>query len=205
MSNKIPTIGSRIQVFRGHAKKTSGGLTKSDLMMNKHGRVVSKSKHFTAKKEKRLLKYGYGTQKGKFGYVKINSKSRKSHSKKMKGGMSPLSPLDLSENTNFVGGSGISTLYSPGSAAWAGDTIGGSSMTDYGDNSTDVQIRAGMTGGRNRSRSRSYGRSKALALGRSRGMAFKSRSARFAMRGGTGNRSVGNIGSDALQLRAGNA
>ena len=49
------TIGSRRQVWNGTAKKTSGGLTKSDLMMS-HGRIVSKSKHFSAKKEMRLLK-----------------------------------------------------------------------------------------------------------------------------------------------------
>jgi hypothetical protein len=36
----------------------------------------------TAKKEKRLVKAGYGTKKGKFGYVKIS----KSKSKKMRGG-----------------------------------------------------------------------------------------------------------------------
>jgi hypothetical protein len=75
-------IGSRRQVWNGTAKKTSGGLTKSDLMMS-HGRIVSKSKHFSAKKEMRLLKYGYGTKKGKFGFVKVGS--RKRH-KKMRGG-----------------------------------------------------------------------------------------------------------------------
>jgi hypothetical protein len=31
---------------------------------------VSKKKHLTAKKEKRLEKHGYFAQKGKFGYVK---------------------------------------------------------------------------------------------------------------------------------------
>ena len=55
-------IGSRRQVWNGTAKKTSGGLTRSDLIMS-HGRIVSKSKHFSAKKEMRLLKHGYGTKK----------------------------------------------------------------------------------------------------------------------------------------------
>ena len=50
MTGKIHTIGSRAQVWHGTAKKTSGGLLKSDLMMNKAGRIVSKAKHFTAKK-----------------------------------------------------------------------------------------------------------------------------------------------------------
>ena len=52
------TIGSRRQVWNGTAKRTSGGLSKSDLMMS-HGRIVSKSKHFSAKKEMLLLKHGY--------------------------------------------------------------------------------------------------------------------------------------------------
>lgn len=68
--------GSRAQVYHGTAYKTSGELKKRDLFMNKHGRIVSAKKHKTAKKEKRLLKHGYGTKKGKFGYVKVN-KTRK--------------------------------------------------------------------------------------------------------------------------------
>jgi hypothetical protein len=80
------TIGSRRQVWNGTAKRTSGGLTKSDLMMS-HGRIVSKSKHFSAKKEMRLLKYGYGSKKGKFGYVKIRTKKNRKGHRRMKGGM----------------------------------------------------------------------------------------------------------------------
>ncbi len=67
--------GSRAQVWHGTAYKTSGGLTKSHLMQNHAGRIVSKAKHTTAKKEMRLIKHGYGTQKGKFGFVKLNSSS----------------------------------------------------------------------------------------------------------------------------------
>jgi hypothetical protein len=63
-------FGSRQQVYNGTAYKTEGLLVKSDLMMNKWGRIVSKKKHFTAKKEKRLEKNGYFAKKGKFGYVK---------------------------------------------------------------------------------------------------------------------------------------
>ena len=70
-------VGSRAQVHHGTAYKTSGGLTKNDIIMNKNGRIVSKKKHNTAKKEKRLVKAGYGTKKGKFGFVKIGTKSRK--------------------------------------------------------------------------------------------------------------------------------
>lgn len=66
-------IGSRAQVWHGTAYKTAGGLTKSHLMQNKSGRIVSKAKHNTAKSDNRLVKAGYGTKKGTFGYVKLNS------------------------------------------------------------------------------------------------------------------------------------
>jgi len=72
--------GSRAQVLHGTAYKTSGGLKKHEIMMNKNGRIVSRKKHMTAKKEKRLVKAGYGTKKGKFGYVKLDK------SKKQRGG-----------------------------------------------------------------------------------------------------------------------
>ena len=41
----VKTVGSKLEVWRGSAKHTSGGLTKVDLMLNKHGKVVSKAKH----------------------------------------------------------------------------------------------------------------------------------------------------------------
>lgn len=67
-------FGSRQQVWNGTAYKTAGELTKSHLMMNKRGRIVSAAKHATAKKEKRLQKHGYFAKKGKFGYVKKSVK-----------------------------------------------------------------------------------------------------------------------------------
>jgi hypothetical protein len=79
----MKTFGSRAEVFHGTAKKTSGGLEKKDLLQNKHGEIVSRKKHNTAKKEKRLEKYGFFTQKGKFGYVKRDGK-RKSKAKSRK-------------------------------------------------------------------------------------------------------------------------
>ena len=63
-------IGTRAQVWHGTAYKTSGGLTKKDLVYTKRGRWVSRKKHLSAKKEKRLEKHGYFTKKGTFGYVK---------------------------------------------------------------------------------------------------------------------------------------
>ena len=77
-------VGSRAQVMHGTAYKTGygkQGLTKKDLMMNKHGRIVSVLKHKTAKKDKRLEKAGYFTKKGKFGYVKRNKTEKKSKRK----------------------------------------------------------------------------------------------------------------------------
>jgi hypothetical protein len=111
-------IGTRAQVWHGTAYKTSGGLVKSDIIKNHAGRIVSKSKHMSAKREMRLVKAGYGTKKGKFGYVKLNSKSKKSKksrkSRKMRGGsvMKPLSPSNISgeiDNGQY------------GSSSWSGD------------------------------------------------------------------------------------
>jgi len=100
-------IGTRAQVYHGTAFKTSGGLKKSDLIKNKNGRIVSKAKHFTAKREKRLVKHGFGTKKGVFGFVRLGSKGKSSKGKstKRKGGscsmkrggsgLSPLEPMPL--------------------------------------------------------------------------------------------------------------
>jgi len=82
-------LGSRAEVFHGKARQTTGGLRKKDLMKNKHGEIVSKKKHRTAKKEQRLKKHGYFTEKGKFGFVKRtpqSSKSKKSQRKTAKKG-----------------------------------------------------------------------------------------------------------------------
>lgn len=138
MTGKTKIIGTRAQVWHGTCKKTSGGLTKSDLMMNKHGHIVSRAKHNTAKKEKRLLKYGYGTQKGKFGFVKIGSRKMRRGSKKMrksmKGGYSnsAFSPSDM--NASYM----------------LGDGIAGQGITQFDSGSADPQILATMVGGRRR-------------------------------------------------------
>lgn len=79
-------FGSRHQVWNGTAYKTAGELTKTDLVMNKWGRIVSRKKHATAKKEKRLQKYGYFSQKGKFGYV------RRSKTRRTRGGDGEVAP-----------------------------------------------------------------------------------------------------------------
>ena len=123
------TIGSRAQVWHRTAKKTSGGLTRNHLMMNKSGRIVSKAKHNTAKKENRLLKHGYGTKKGKFGFVKIGSRKNRKGSKKMRGGiilggsgMGELSPADA--NANYMIKNVVPQQFSPLDRALVGGKRG---------------------------------------------------------------------------------
>jgi len=77
-------FGSRQQVYNGTAYKTSGELKKDDLMFNKWGRIVSKKKHSTAKKEKRLEKAGYYAKKGKFGFVKKTARKSRRNNKTKK-------------------------------------------------------------------------------------------------------------------------
>lgn len=114
--DKQRTIGSRAEVWHGTAKKTSGGLTKSQLIKNKHGRIVSKKKHSTAKKENRLVKAGYGTKKGHFGYVMKNGKmsGKKSRSRKHRGGMNHNGSSGVSSNSqNFNNPSNDSSSSGP--------------------------------------------------------------------------------------------
>jgi len=68
-------IGSRAQVHHGTAYKTAGKLTKDKIFMNKNGRIVSRKKHATAKKERRLEKAGYFAKKGTFGAVRKDGKN----------------------------------------------------------------------------------------------------------------------------------
>lgn len=63
--------GSRRQVYNGTAYKTKGNLKQGDIKKNKQNRFVSVKKSLMATKEQRLLKYGYGARKGKFGYVRV--------------------------------------------------------------------------------------------------------------------------------------
>lgn len=57
MTEKL--IGSRAEVMHGTAIKTSGGLTKKHLKYNKAGRIVSKHKSRTAKKEFHKVKKSF--------------------------------------------------------------------------------------------------------------------------------------------------
>lgn len=115
-------IGTRAQVWHGTAYKTTGGLTKGDLMQNKAGRIVSRAKHNTAKREKRLVKAGFLTKKGHFGFIKDGKSMRKRRgrkgsrkgSRRMRGGMSPLSPTEY--NGEGVGTSGVNLQFVAGNA-----------------------------------------------------------------------------------------
>jgi hypothetical protein len=116
-------IGTRAQVWHGTAYKTSGGLTKGDLIQNKAGRIVSKAKYHSAKKEMRLVKAGYGTKKGKFGFVKLNKSSKRGgegvqmeissmggkHSRRHRRGGAPLghSPVNPPSKPTIAGGASL--------------------------------------------------------------------------------------------------
>jgi hypothetical protein len=68
--SEVRAIGSRISVYNGFANHTSGNLYKKDLMKNKRGRIVSKKKHFSEKKSKKL--------KGFKPFTKSNNPHKKS-------------------------------------------------------------------------------------------------------------------------------
>ena len=87
-------------------------------MQNKSGRIVSKAKHNSAKREKRLVKAGYLTKKGQFGFVKNGKSMKKGRkgkgSRKMRGGMYALSPSDY--DGKGVGTSGNAVQFTAGNA-----------------------------------------------------------------------------------------
>jgi len=59
-------IGSKAEVYHGTKEKTSGGLTKKDLMKH-NGRIISRKKHALGKKAiKHLFALGYKPKKGTF-------------------------------------------------------------------------------------------------------------------------------------------
>ena len=112
-------IGTRAQVWHGTAYKTTGGLTKSHIMKNKSGRIVSKAKHMSAKKDKRLVKAGYLTKKGQFGFIKNGKTMRKGRkgSRKMRGGMAlggNLSPMDYDGQGQGLRGDSVGVQFAAG-------------------------------------------------------------------------------------------
>jgi hypothetical protein len=108
----VKANGSRAQVMNGNAKHTKGGLTKKDLMYNKHGRIVSRRKHNIGKKTiKHLYKLGYKPKKGSF---KLFRKGRGKSNKRGGGGLPPLSPTEY--NGAGVETSGVRLQFVAGNA-----------------------------------------------------------------------------------------
>jgi hypothetical protein len=115
-------IGTRAQVWHGTAYKTTGGLTRNDIMKNKSGRIVSKSKYHSAKRDKRLVKAGYFTKKGHFGFVKrgktmkhMRGKKSKRHHRGGNGINYALNPTDY--DGEGVGTSGVDVQFIAGNAS----------------------------------------------------------------------------------------
>jgi hypothetical protein len=80
--SSVKIIGSKAQVFHGNATHTSGGLKKTDLVKNKHGRIVSKKKQAAGFKSLQyLIKAGYEPVKGKFGHGGKKAKREEKESK----------------------------------------------------------------------------------------------------------------------------
>jgi hypothetical protein len=115
-------VGSRAAVWHGTAHHTKGGLTKAQLMLNKRGRIVSRKKHATAKRDRRLEKAGYKTRKGHFGFVKASTKGgrrRRGHrSRRHRGGNGINYALTPSHfDGKGVGTSGVDLQFVAGNAA----------------------------------------------------------------------------------------
>jgi hypothetical protein len=135
MVKHIKRVGSRAEVVHGSAKQTSGGLSKHDLIKNpKTGRIVSRRKHLSAKRENRLRKYGYGTKKGHFGSFRLTRKKGK------RGGYASNSFSPASIDEVSVGKPDTSM---------SGNGIAGAGVTDFEQQgSIGVQLRSGATGGK---------------------------------------------------------
>jgi hypothetical protein len=91
-TKKVSGVGSKLQVWRGAKRSTSGGLKKKDLMMTKHGRIVSKKQHAAGKKAiKRLFSLGYKPTKGRFIAMRksmVDGRRKGRKSRKVRGGAS---------------------------------------------------------------------------------------------------------------------
>lgn len=59
----VMRVGTKRQVYNGTAKQTAGGLTLSELMKNKHGKIVSKKKHQQAMRNNNLGEFLYRNKK----------------------------------------------------------------------------------------------------------------------------------------------
>jgi len=138
------TIGTRAQVWHGTAKKTSGGLTKNALMMNKHGRIVSRRKHASGKKSiKHLEKLGYKAKKGHFTLFHKGHKGRKG-SRKMRGGTG--SPMETGMQ-GTPAGNAMAGKAMPMSTTGSSMPMGGKAMPMMKKGGRSRKMRGGMAYG----------------------------------------------------------
>ena len=84
MGEKVQTNGSRRQVWNRSAKKTTGGLQRTDLFQDKYGNIKSRKASNKAKKSKNLRKAGWTVKKGQFGAVRISDVKKKPSKKVVK-------------------------------------------------------------------------------------------------------------------------
>jgi len=88
MTILMKRYGSRAEVWHGTAKMTTGRLVKPNLIKNRQGRIVSKTKikHMKDPKKNPLLKLGYQRKKGskEFGPNNLDEKNSKKNSKNKK-------------------------------------------------------------------------------------------------------------------------
>ena len=57
-AKRVSIIGRKWQVFAGTKLKTVGGLKKADLMKNKQGKIVSRRKCASSRKNKKIAAWG---------------------------------------------------------------------------------------------------------------------------------------------------
>jgi len=152
------TTGTRAQVWHGTAKKTSGGLTKTNLMMNKHGRIVSRRKHSAGKKSiKHLEKLGFKAKKGEFKLFHKGHKGRKG-TRKMKGGIGMSGSSGNMGNMGNMGNSGNSSNSGSNTSGIAQQLIAnkiqnsssGNNNNSSGNNSSSGGLMNKRGGGRSR-------------------------------------------------------
>lgn len=92
-THKMKAVGSKAEVYHGTCRHTVGGLTRKDLVKNRHGRIVSRRKQQQGKKAiKHLFKLGYKPKKGTFRLFKKEKSVRRST--RRRGGSNPAALTD---------------------------------------------------------------------------------------------------------------
>lgn len=79
-------VGSRVQVWHGTAKRTTGGLLRKDLIKNRWGRIVSLEKHLLKKGQPLPIgfkEHKFAKKKGKRSTKKRTARSKASGKKRV--------------------------------------------------------------------------------------------------------------------------